>query len=265
MITSASNERIKAIRKLRDRKYRETSSKYFIEGTRIVYEAMQAHQTIDSMVFSEELIKNPVDRELIDQAERLGIELIEVSKDVYLSISLKEGAQAISAVCHQNWKELDAVTEGGVWIGLLEVADPGNLGTIIRTADATGAKGIILIDHCTDPYDPSATRASMGGIYSLSLVKTTTHQFIDSLTGRLPIIGTSDAASMDYHDVDYSQDMILLMGSERQGLSPQLKSACDLLVSIQMVGKCDSLNLAVSTGIILYEILNQHRNSVVRT
>ena len=90
MITSASNERIKAIRKLRDRKYRETSSKYFIEGTRIVYEAMQAHQTIDSMVFSEELIKNPVDRELIDQAERLGIELIEVSKDVTCQLALKK-------------------------------------------------------------------------------------------------------------------------------------------------------------------------------
>jgi len=264
MITSSSNERIKAIKKLRDRKYRESSGTYFIEGTRIVYDAINSHQPIESLIYSAELCKNQTDKGLIEQAGKSKIELVEVSRDVYLSISQKDGAQGIGAVIRQNWSDLASIENGGVWIGLQEIADPGNLGTIMRTADATGVKGIILIDNCTDPYDPSATRASMGGIYSLELVRTTTSDFIESLSGQLPIIGTSDAASLDFHAVEYPQEMLLLMGSERQGLNSELKHICSHLVSIPMVGRCDSLNLAISTGIVLYEILDQHAKFTVR-
>lgn len=263
MITSLANEQIKAIRKLRDRKFRDETGLFFIEGTRIVFEALDQNKEIQKIIYSQSLIRSDTANRLVVNAKNKGIEILEVSEEVFHSISHKEGAQGISAVMKQHWSDVRKLSEyfSGLWIALNEIADPGNLGTIIRTADAVGAAGIILIGNCTDPYDPTALRANMGGLFSIDLVKMDLDSFVELVeNNKIEVIGTSDSADQNYRSVKYPKDMVLLMGSERQGIDPTLVSICRSIVKIPMMGKCDSLNLAIATGIILYEIFNQHQS-----
>ena len=194
---------------------------------------------------------------------RRGVDVLEVSEDVFLRLSLKEGPQGLAAVVRQRWERLDVVTPapGSPWVALDSVADPGNLGTILRTNDAAGGAGIILLGQSTDPYDPSAVRASMGAIFNQQIAKSTLSEFKAwKERSGCPVIGTSDAAAQDYHTFTYPDPLVVLMGSERQGLQPEHQAICDEIVSIPMRGKSDSLNLAVATAIVLYEILNQRRD-----
>jgi len=165
-------------------------------------------------------------------------------------------------VLRQQWITLEQVNvqPGEIWVALDEVADPGNLGTILRTSDAVGGKGVILLDHATDPYDPTAIRASMGALFSQALVKAGLDEFARWKGQRgAALIGTSGAAQRDYRQVSYPDGVVVLMGSEREGLSEKHIALCDQIVRIPMVGRSDSLNLAVATGVVLYEIFNQRR------
>ena len=165
----------------------------------------------------------------------------------------------------QSWLSIQnlAVRDHFLWVALDSPQDPGNVGTILRTLDSVGGGGIILLDSATDPYDPTCVRASMGSIFDLSLVKCDFAEFADWIQkNRVTVIGTSGAAESDYHFASYPPSLVLLMGSERMGLQDQHLSICSQLVRIPMVGRSDSLNLAVSTGIILYEIFNHHRDSL---
>ena len=148
------------------------------------------------------------------------------------------------------------------WIALDAAQDPGNLGTILRTGDAVGAAGVILLGHAADPYDPAALRASMGAVFSQRLVRANFEDLVRwKERNGAALIGTSDAAPTDYQAVRYPRPAILLMGSEREGLSQEQQAACDHLARIPMVGHSDSLNLAVATAVMLYEIFNQRRAS----
>ncbi len=141
--------------------------------------------------------------------------------------------------------------------------DPGNLGTIMRTADSVGARGIILLGHSTDPYDPAAVKASMGAIFSLALASASWEDFSTwQKQQKAQLVGTSDHGATDYQQIQYKRPMILLMGSERHGLPDEMMAACDHLARIPMAGRSDSLNLAVATAVMLYEIYNQSRNAV---
>jgi TrmH family RNA methyltransferase len=147
------------------------------------------------------------------------------------------------------------------WVVLDSVADPGNLGTILRTHDAVGGMGVILLDQSTDPYDPSAVRGSMGALFTQSLARAKFSEFAEWKRRRgYAVIGTSDKAKVDYHSYEYPPALVLLMGSERQGLQEHHLALCDEVVGIPMLGKSDSLNLAVATAVVLYEILNQRRD-----
>lgn len=274
MITSLANERIKAIRKLHDRKARQESGLFYVEGLRIVGEVAEhagggraaagRRAEIETLVVAPELLKSDFGRQLVAAQQSQGVPVMEVSSEVFQRISLKEGPQGIAAVVRQRWTPLDAVQlneQSGIWVALDSVADPGNLGTILRTLDAVGGQGVILLDQSTDPYDPSAVRASMGALFSLSLVKASLAEFAGYKHARgWTVVGTSDKARTDYHAYRYPQPLIVLMGSERQGLQEQHLALCDEVVSIPMLGKSDSLNLAVATAVVLYEILNQRRD-----
>lgn len=258
-ITSFSNLHMKNFRKLRDRKYREESGLFTVEGPRIVAEALSEKWIFEELVFAQELLNSRYAEDLVDTARQNGIPVLKVNAEVFRSLSMKDGPKGIAAVLHQRWAGLSTVKEsGGLWIGLDRVQDPGNLGTIMRTADSVGARGILLIDGCTDPYAPAAVRASMGAIFSVNLVKTTSDKITEMLfRERIEVIGTSDAASIDFRSLEYDDDMILLMGSEREGISTALESLCTQLVFIPMQGKSDSLNLAVATAICMYEVFRQ--------
>lgn len=256
MITSLSNQHIKEIKHLKDRKYRNEVGLTFIEGIRIVYEAIQQNIEISEILISPELLKSKLINEIVTKAKIKSIQITELSKEVFESISNKDGPQGLAAIVHQQWFTLEEIQRSpGTWVGLFEIADPGNLGTILRTCDGVGATGVVLIGNCTDPYDPTAIRASMGAVFSKRIIKTSVDEFIKWAQKNLPlIVGTSDKSPTDYREVVYDHKLILLMGSERQGISEALQKICNKIVSIPMAGSCDSLNLAVATSILLYEI-----------
>lgn len=263
MITSSANPRLKAIRKLRDRKERQASQLFYVEGLRPVIEAVQLKVDIETIIYSPDLLTSEIGRKAIVRAKALNYEMLETSAQVFKSLSLKEDPQGIAAVARQRWLELDEVEikSGELWVALVEVADPGNLGTILRTLDAVGGKGVILLDHSTDPYDPSAIRASMGAVFSLKITKTSLDSFSSwKLSNAVKVVGAAGSAAEDYHRVVYPDKMVLMMGSERQGFLPQHLGLCDQVVRIPMVGRSDSLNLAVATAVVLYEIFNQQRS-----
>lgn len=259
-ITSLSNPKIKWIRKLKDRRHRDEAGLYWIEGLRIVAEAVQLDAGLETLVVAPELLASSFGRELIDKMTARGVPLIEVSSDVFKSFSVKEGPQGIAALVRQHVEALEGLRVDRDWVALDSIADPGNLGTILRTNDAVGGEGLILLDNSTDPFDPICVRASMGALFSQRLVRASFAQFSEwKRANQVHLVGTSGGAARDYTDVEYPQSLVLLMGSERQGLSDEAIRLCDQMVSIPMRGRSDSLNLAIATGIILYQIFNQRR------
>ena len=262
MITSTANPSIKQIRKLREKKERLHTGLFFIEGLRIVIEALQQGAEVECLVVAPDLLTSEFGWQKVEEENRRGIQVLQVSQVVFNSLASKENPQGIAAIVRQRWQELGSLSLGSqdLWVALDSVADPGNLGTILRTNDAVGGKGVILLDNSTDPYDLTTIRASMGAIFTQRLVKTTFAQFLQWKQDHgYPLIGTSDRASTDYCRASYPLPMILLMGSERMGLTEDHMRDCDQVVSIPMVGRSDSLNLAVAAGVMLYEIFNQHR------
>jgi TrmH family RNA methyltransferase len=260
IITSVTNPKIRDIRKLRVRKEREQQAVAFIEGIRIVADAANHPGIIETLIVAPELLSSTFARELVQQQSQAGISCLEVSAEVFQSISQKDGPQGLGAVIRQQWLPLAEVTlsAGEIWVALDAVQDPGNLGSIMRTCDAVGCTGLILLGQTTDPYDPAALRGSMGALFALKLVKSSFSTFHTwKERHRYPLVGTSDAARASYTTVTYPLPCILLMGSERQGLSAEQQASCDLMVSIPMVGQSDSLNLSVATAVVLYEIFRQ--------
>lgn len=267
MITSAANPKIKSIIQLRKHKERQQSGLFYVEGIRIVIEAIQQAANIEMLVVAPGLLNSPTALELVEQQRQRGVVVLETSNAVFERMAFKENPQGLAAVVHQRWINLEEamLVPDADWVALDAVQDPGNLGTILRTCDAVGARGVILLDQCTDPYDPTALRASMGAVFSQQLVKTSLAAFADWKNKKqIPLVGTSGIAVQDYHYCAYPNPMVLLMGSERQGLSPQHLRLCDQVVRIPMQGRSDSLNLAVATAVVLYEVYNQRRERLGR-
>ncbi len=265
IITSSSNPRLKEIRKLRERKFRAESGLAWVEGLRACGDAFSRPEEIDLVVICPECLHSDYADELLNKARSQGLDILEVSRDAYATLSGKENPQGMGVVIRQSFMSLTAVKLSGddLWVALDRVADPGNLGTILRTLDACGGKGLFLLDQCTDPYDPTAIRASTGAVFHLDLVRADTQSFSQwkkgnstRLMGAVAVPGAED-----YHSTHYDSPLILMMGSEREGLSPALTALCDGCISIPMVGHVDSLNLAEATAIMLYEIFNQRRDS----
>lgn len=261
MITSTSNETIKAIRKLRERKFRTETGLAYIEGAKLVIDALEQNGGVEKIIISASFASSENRIDSITRSNSSQIESMYVSDSVFQTLSTKENPQGIAAVIRQNWSPFESISKGfsGLWVGLWQVADPGNLGSIMRTIDAVGARGIVLIGNCTDPYDPGALRGSMGAIFANCLVKSDVDTFTNWVKkSGTPVIGTSDNGQSHYQEVKYPDHMILVMGSERQGLPSEIIEACRDVVRIPMTGISDSLNLAVATGIMLYEIKMQH-------
>ena len=189
---------------------------------------------------------------------KVGGLVLEVPEKVLGAITRRDNPQMVAAVFEQRFARLGEIrpAEGEVWVALDRVRDPGNLGTIIRTVDAVGAKGVILVGDTTDPYSLEAVRATMGSLFSVPLARAREDEFLTwrKTTGAL-FVGTHLEGAVDYRTQDYgSGPVVLVMGNEQQGLPPSLAEACDALVRIPQAGRADSLNLSVATGVMLYEI-----------
>jgi len=259
-ISSVSNPRIKFARSLRRRAAREESGQFFVEGIRAVAEAIQLGAEVETVIVASELLTSTLAHGLVRQVPRSA--RLEVTADVFRSLSVQENPQGLGAVVHQHWTDLETVKSdlGLCWVALESVQYPGNLGTVLRTSEAVGGAGVFLLGKATDPYDPLSVRASMGAIFSQRLVRADSEALLTwkRRSGGF-VVGTSPSAATDYQALIYPSPLVLLMGSEQHGLSAELLAACDCLVRIPMVGRCDSLNLAVSAGTMLYEVFNQRR------
>lgn len=260
LITSTANERIKRIRALQMRKERERTGLTFVEGIRSVVEAVQVEAPIDALVVCPKLLKGKTGWDAVALARSREVEVIEVDEPVFRTLSKRDGPQGIAAVLRQRWERLRDVEpgDGSTWVALESAADAGNIGTIVRTCDATGAEGVILLDHTADPFDPVAMRASTGAVFTSRLVRSSFPELREWAQAHgLTMVGTAGDAAEDYRTADYGARTIVLMGSERAGLPEAYQAACDRMVSIPMRGRADSLNLAVATGLVLYEVLHQ--------
>jgi TrmH family RNA methyltransferase len=259
-ITSLQNERVKAIRALEMRKVRKETGLFVAEGASILITARDRGFRPETLVYRAGSVTGAAPRGLVDWALKAGAEVLEVSEAVLGKLASKDNPQSMLAVFRQRWVELpDPKTVKGtdVWVALEEVRDPGNLGTIIRTADAAGLAGVALVGASCDPFGLEAVRATMGSIFHVPLARTSEDGLIAQAKRHgARLVGTHlTAAAIDYREADYSTPLILLMGNEQQGLTERLAAACDTLVRIPMRGKADSLNLAVSTGLMIYEAL----------
>lgn len=264
VISSLHHPAIRQIRFLRCRKERKKTQLFWMEGTRFIAQALRHDAPLETLVVAPRLLVQPSGRRLARELRHRGTSCLEVSEAVFRGISLAEEPSGIGAVVRQRWEPIRDLDPhfGLCWIALDSVRAPGNLGTIIRTADAVGAAGVILIGPAIDPYDPATVRATMGALFAQKLVRASWDGFMAwRRRHRCLLVGTSPHARLDYRAVAYRAPTVLFMGGERQGLPAHYQEKCDLTVHIPMVGESDSLNLAVATSILLYELFNQRREA----
>ena len=262
VIASRNHIEIKRIRKLHLREERGSSGLFYVEGMRFVAMAVRHNAHIERLVVCPPLMAHPFARELARRQDEAGTPILRVTPEVMHSIALVDDPQGIGAVVRQRWQPLDKAKLGGrlCWLALDAVQSPGNLGTILRTSEAVGGAGIMLLGDAADPYDPATVRSSMGATFTQRYVRTTPEKLRRWKEERAwLLVGTSPSSPTEYNRVSYDAPTILLMGGERKGLPQELQAMCDIVVRIPMVGHADSLNLAVATGVVLYELFRQRR------
>jgi TrmH family RNA methyltransferase len=257
-ITSLQNERVKTIRSLHMRKARRETGLFVAEGASLLVTARDAGWKPRILVHLAGSATAGLACELVEWAAGAGAECLEVSQPVLAKLAAKDNPQTMLGVFEQRWVPLPppaTVARDAVWVGLESVRDPGNLGTIVRTADAAGASGVLLIGPCVDPYSQEAVRATMGSVFNVPLARVGLQDGLPWVQ-RWPgdIVGAHLRGSEDFRSAAYRRPTLLLMGSEGPGLSQELAAACTRLVRIPMAGRIDSLNLAVATALLLYEM-----------
>jgi len=259
LISSRSNSRIKLVRALRGRKARLEKGLYLVEGIRHVGEAIEAGTALEALYYAPDLLESEFARNLINTSSKAGVPSFATTAEVFHSIAEKQNPQGILAVLRKpehNLQELNS--DNFNWgVALVSPQDPGNLGTILRTIDAVGASGLILLESSVDAYHPSAIRAGMGTHFWHPIINSGLNEFSDWVhLNQYHLYGTSaqcELLNTSLHT--YQFPAILLMGNERLGLSPQYSKLCDLLIRLPMHGRTTSLNLAVATGVMLYDML----------
>jgi TrmH family RNA methyltransferase len=262
VITSAANNEVKRLRALHERKYRKQTGWFLAEGARICHEAVALGWDMHRLAFVAGREDEPGVRQLLEGLVTAKGRALPMTESLLQRISRKDNPQMVLGAFGQRWDHLDSVIANpdDFWVALDRVRDPGNLGTVMRTADAVGAKGIILVGDCTDPYSVEAVRASMGAIFNTRIIAASEVEFVSFASGwRGEIVGTALSAAVDFRAARYNGPLIMLMGNEQAGLPQALIDVCGQLIKIPMLGRSDSLNLAVATGVALYEALH-HRS-----
>ncbi len=258
MLTSLNNHGVKLARSLRNKKKRMESGLFLVEGILHVGEAAEAGWDFETVYYAPELLRSEFAIQLVEDLSRRGVRCLAVAERVFSSMAEKDNPQGILAVVRSRVTKLDDITQDNFYWGvaLANPQDPGNLGTIIRTLDAVGADGLVLLDGGVDIYHPSVVRASMGTLFWKRVVTTTFDDFLTWARGNgYKLIGTSASASADYRTVSLDRPTIILLGSEQKGLSEAQLDLCDVQVRLPMRGRASSLNLSVAAGILLYALV----------
>ncbi|PZN56774.1 MAG: RNA methyltransferase [Proteobacteria bacterium] len=257
-VTSLSNPLVKEIKALALKKFRDQQNAFMAEGLKLVIDALDLGWQIRTLVFAKAGRGNTAVEKVAARTVAAGGTVLEVSEKVLCAITRRDNPQMVVGVFSQQYLPLKDVRpgEGDVWVALDRVRDPGNLGTVIRTVDAVGARGVILVGDTTDPFSVETVRATMGSIFAVPVAKASAEAFLvwrRNFPGL--VVGTHLKGAVDYRTVDFAgRPVLLLMGNEQQGLPDELAASCDRLLRIPQAGRADSLNLAVATGVMLYEI-----------
>jgi TrmH family RNA methyltransferase len=256
-VTAFSNATVKRLRSLRDKKARRSEGLFLAEGLRILTEARDSGRLPEIVAFSADGAKHPLAAEIIAATEAAGGEAIETSTDILTKMSGKDNPQMLLGAYRQPETALGAIdrSKADLWIVAQALRDPGNLGTILRTGDAVGAGGLILIDDCADPFSVEAVRASMGALFTQAVATARWPEFVAWLrSGDGQLVGTSLKATQDYLEAEYRRPCFLLIGNEQQGLPSEYEAACDSLVKIPMAGRADSLNAAMAAAVMAFQV-----------
>lgn len=258
MITSPSNVLIKQARALRQKKFRDESGLFLVEGILHVGEAAEAGWEFETLLYAPERLKSEFGRTLVAQLNARGVRCQPVAETVFEAVAEKDNPQGVAALVRKRSRSLDEFSPATFRFGaaLVTPQDPGNVGAILRSLDAVGADGLILLDGGADPYHPSAVRASMGTLFWKPIVQAPFEAFARWIkSGGYRLIGTSAHGNLDYRAfAPDGRPLIVLLGSEQKGLSTDQIAICNDLIALPMHGRASSLNLAVAAGILLYAL-----------
>jgi TrmH family RNA methyltransferase len=254
-VTSLTNPTVKAVRALHMRKDRDETGLFIAEGLKHVTEGVELGHAPTILMYGPEAAKHPLLQKAVAATRAARGEVIEVTEDILAKVSRRDNPQAVVGVFRQAYLPLGEIDPASApcFVALHRVRDPGNLGTIVRTADAAGCGGVILVGECCDPYSVEAVRATMGSIFAVPLTRCSEAEFAawrPAWPGS--VVGTLLTADHDHRTADYRKPALVLMGNEQQGLTPDMAALPDLNVKIPMRGRADSLNLSVATGIMIY-------------
>ncbi len=256
-VTSLANPVIKDIKALGQKKHREETGLFIAEGLKLVIDALETGWHIDTLIYAKSAKDKPLVEKVAARTVASGGLVLEVTEKVLSSVTRRDNPQSVVGIFKARWKPLSEVRPkpGETWVALDRVRDPGNLGTIIRTADAAGASGVILVGETTDPFALETVRATMGSVFAVPVVRATPAEFLKWQRGAdVNVVATHLKGAVDYRKPDYAaRPVVLLMGNEQAGLPDDLADAADIRVRIPQQGRADSLNLAVATGVMLFE------------
>ncbi len=259
-ITGFSNPTVKALRALRDKKHRKAAGKFLAEGLRLLTDARECGHLPEVLVMAEgrdpHLLLSALEADVI----AAGGEVIETSADILSKITGKDNPQAVCGVFAEFDTSLAALdrSKAKIWLVAQALRDPGNLGTMLRTGDAVGAGGLILIDDCADPFSAEAVRASMGAIFTQQVAQARWEEFLPWLRGGSgQLVAASLRDAVPYRGAPYAAPCFIMVGNESRGLPEEYELACDLRVTMPMKGRADSLNAAVAGAVLAYEVLER--------
>ncbi len=257
-ITSLSNSLIKQARALRQKKARLETDLFLAEGLHHAGEALESGWDVETLFYAPDVLTGDFARALLDRASRLSLRLQPVSAQVMDSLAEKDNPQGILAVIRQRHADLDALENFTRLVALTSSQDPGNVGAVLRTMDAVGAQGLLLLDGGVDLYHPTVVRASMGALFWKPVVQTSFDGFVKwSRQKNVQLIGTSAHASTDARGFVPRPPWALVLGSEQKGLLPKQAEACEIVLSLPMRGRVSSLNLAVAASVLLYRLMER--------
>lgn len=257
-ISGFSNPTVKYLRSLRDKKHRKRSGQFLVEGLRLLEDAREGGRLPRQLVMADSREPHELLARLEAEVDAVGGEIIETTPDILSKITGKANPQGVVGVFDEWQTSLDAIDRDAapIWLVAQALRDPGNLGTMLRTGDAVGAGGLILIDDCADPFSAEAVRASMGAVFTQRIAQARWEDFppwLRSGSGQLVAASLRDA--VPYRDAPYAAPCFILVGNESQGLPETYEAECDLRVTMPMHGRADSLNAAVAGAVLAYEVL----------
>jgi RNA methyltransferase, TrmH family len=256
-ITSHGNELARRARLLAQRKAREEQGAVFVEGIRPVWQALDQRVDIEVILTAPDLLTSDAATAALRDAQAMGIRVAEFSAPVFSRFCGRDHPSGLAAIVHAAPALIETLRPNprSLYVALYEIGNPGNLGAILRTMDAVGGSGLVVIGDATDPYHPTAVKASMGTIFSVPIVRCdrAAAVFAWAKSRGVAVIGTSERAERTHWEAPLPAPCLLLLGSEGRGLPPELLDACDHAVRIPMQGTAGSLNLAAAASILLYE------------